>query len=46
MTENENNEESLIQIEDDNAVDIVIKVEEEDKDEKSKFKNYKANIFI
>lgn len=41
MTENENNEESLIQIEDDNAVDIVIKVEEEDKDEKSKFKNDK-----
>ncbi|KNC29047.1 hypothetical protein FF38_00279, partial [Lucilia cuprina] len=33
---NDNNEISLIQIDDDNAVDIVIKVEEEDKDTKGK----------
>lgn len=33
----DNSEISLIQIEDDNAVDIVIKLEEDDKDDKSKF---------
>ena len=36
---------SLIQIDDDNAVDIVIKVEEEEKDDKSKYNIHHVNLF-